>query len=746
MKVRSGACTNVQEKSGQHLKEDPPPSVGRLIVIILGIVELTLVITSIALESSEAGPTPPSIASAISFAMLLAVPGVLALLRAGRFAPFPDDSPEDRRAWFLTGVLLLSIAANLGAYRVGLVLDLGILALTISATLFACSVTLAAIIAFQIIRRNASGLEILVDFLDIFVYAFAAMGLLEALGGAGLDFSPEALGTRAWIVVGSILLGIYLVTRVYDYRGFPFTNHVLVPVVCTTLGYSVYSALLFRFPSLPYWPDLVLRALASGTVILIPLLGRTRRLQAQIPQHRYRYYRLSLGFLGAVLAALAIELVVEGASGVAGTLQALVIVITGLILGRQYLSYLHGKEIFEKARVSLERYTKLVEEVPDPIVELDADGVVTLVNSAFCERFKIERDQIIGRRLPDLVSRSPFTLDIGPEAKTTRQGEKDVSRSEATHVIKVTLVTPAGKRIFQGTGRQANSHKLQLILRDVTDRVELDRRIAKLSQQLAEIDRSRSELLIKLIWIFEEERRKMAKALVGGPAKDIESAAQALETVVLEQREDSTENTDSDSVASGEGKASLQLENSLVRARTLLGKAVQDLRRAVDDLRPTVLEQKGLEAATRLLAHEILKGSVSQVRIDWRAEPCISPGQENLLYSALRDLFLELKGATGLSAVSIKVSGFGANGLCIDLRFESDSRTPFPGWSPPMQETYEPEGMEGELVAVISPAEKIEAIGGTFEASRSPDGALEVSIKVPGIPHRPASRPTRESA
>ncbi len=712
------------------------PEAGRAFVVALGVVQTVLVFVAAALEVGAKNGTPPNVAAAVAFALLFLAPGVLAILRSNRLS-FSQDSARDRKLWLLLGIFFVLITANLTVYRVGSVLGQNTVAITLGTIFFVTTTLLATAISYLVIKRNARGLEIPIDVLDVFVYATAVVALYDVIGGAGLDLSAEALGTRAWIAVGGVVLGFYLVSRVHGYRGHPFAEHILAVVAALILLYSAYSALTFRFAWLPYWPDPLLRALASGAVFLIPLYGARRRDEAPEPRRRYETYRVSLAFLGAVLLALALEQVLEGLGGASATLQGIVVALTGLILTRQYLSYLQGKRILELAKRASQRYRSVVEEALDPIVELDSEGRIVLVNSAFCREFEVSKDAVIGRRLAELVEKSPFQFDIAPEKKVPIEESHRGRSAEPANVIKVKLRTPDREKIFEATGRQSKSLDLQLIFRDVTERARLDRQIAELTERLSAEDRYRSDLLIKIIGIFEDERRRTSRSLVEGPARDVEAAAETLSALVGPE----SDNLDSSA-----------LEKGLRDCRAMLGRAVQNLRKAVDELRPTILEQKGLEAAVRSLTNELLRGSVSQVGFEWRARTRLSHGQENLLYSALRDIYRAIKGDAGVASVRVAATDDAPGRLRIDL-CSTDTATAdsYDAGSPPWWRKYEKSesgsspGSDATDVS-ISPAEKIEALGGAITFKRRATGEWKVSISVPSMLHDAASQPALESA
>lgn len=716
-----------------------PSSFRHPVVAVLGAAQVVLVVAAAGLEVGAHDGRPPGLAAAVAFALLFLAPGVLALLRSGPIA-FADDTPQQRRIWLLLGLFFFSTVATLTIYRMGLAVsdDMGGLWLATWFFFLSLEVSLSAVIAFCIVKENAEGLEIPVDVVDVFVFAAATIGLMEVLGGANLDFSAEALGTRGWMLVGGILLGFYVVCRVHGYRELPFAKHTLAVVVTLVLVYSAYSALTFRIPALPYWPDPVLRALASGSAFLLPLTGGRRVDPPLRPQRRYQTYPILLGFLGAVLVALVLDVLIKRGGGVAATPQSVIVVMTGLILLRQYLSYLQGKKIFEEARTASELYTNLVEEAPDPIVELDPEGRITLVNSAFCGEFVIPKETAIGRRLADLVEQSPFDFDIAPETKKPVAESRRSSRpsrssvAEPAGVIKVRFRSPHGEKIIEAAGRQDKQSRLQLILRDVTERVVLDEQIADLSERLTGKDRSRSELLMKLIGAFEDERRRIARKLVEGPAQAVDAAANTLAHP---------------SSASVGGSEQEKIEYALRESREQLGRAVQNLRKAIEELRPTILEEKGLEAAIRALANQLSRGPVSAVDVRWQAHPQLSHGQENLLYSALRDIFSAVKADAGVRSAVVDVTDFQSRGIRIDLTFVGEPAEAATGETAPAhQAPGEPNKPDDVAGSFVSPAEKIEAIGGSLTPDRSPEGAPTISIKVESVLSSPAVQPAREPA
>lgn len=703
--------------SSLSTRSNPQEPRSSAILWYLAPLQALLAVAAAMSEIEAPSARPPNLVAAFTFASLFLIPAAGSLIRwrTSRRKDSSSDDPRVGKAWAVAAAAFACMFLNLVFYRTGLVLGVVQPYLVLSVALFVAAVALITYLVFLTVRANAAGLAVVVDLIDVAVVAVGTIGIFEALSGPNLGFGPNGLGYRAWIVFSGATTGFWVVhfTRRYS-RGFLGIGGI-TPVAVIVLGYSTYVALSARWPSLPYWPDPVLRAAASASSYCIVLVAPH---SAEYPPtlekpHSRTTNWLPLATLGAVLLTLLVTEVVAATSALTEILVAVTAVTAGLVLARQYIGFVEGRRLYDQARQAADRYSMLVRDAPEPILELEPDGTVSLVNPAFCEAMMIEPHQVIGRKLTELVDRSPFELVVSPERKDDQDRERgSAGPSETRAVIRVDFKGPHGTRSFEGSGSQSPRGGVQLVLRDVTDRLELDHRIQKLNERLATEDARRSDLLVRLVDVFEDERGRTATMLGSGPVQAVAQAASKLRR--LEAALELERGADVDSLA-----------ELAKQVRADLSRAVEDLRKALDALVPTLLQQKGLEAAVRSLAHEILRNTVARLTFEWKASPGLSHGQEHLLYQVLRDVFLRLKTVPGLQSVSIAALPFKGQGIRLELRAVLD---------PPRKlDPSTVEATDGDTVRGVSPAERIAAIGGSLRASQTDDDTLSITIELESL-------------
>lgn len=708
-------------------RSDPEEARSSAILWYLAPVQALLALAAAMSEIEAPSASPPNLVAAMAFAALFLIPTAGSFVRWKESGRKGSPSYDSRvgRAWAVAAVAFACMFLNLVFYRTGLVLGAVQPYVALSVGLFVAAVVLIAYLVFLSVRTNAAGLAVAVDLIDVAVVAVGTIGIFEALAGPNLGFEPDGLGYRAWIVFSGATTGFWVVhfTRRYS-RGFLSIGGI-TPLAVTTLGYSTYVALAARWPSLPYWPDPVLRAAASASSYCIVLIApRSAAGPSTLEESRSRATNwLPLATLGAVLLTLLVTEVVAAVSALTEILVAVTAVVAGLVLARQYISFVEGRRLYEQARQAADRYSMLVRDAPEPILELEPDGTISLVNPAFCEAMMVAPDQVLGRKLAELVDRSPFELVVSPQRKEAHDRDPGpAGPSEARAVIRVDFKGPNGTRTFEGSGSQSPRGGVQLVLRDVTARLELDRRIQELNERLAAEDARRADLLVRLVDVFEDERGRTATMLGSGPVQAVAQAASKLRR--LEAALGLEPGAEVDSLA-----------DLAKQARADLSRAVEDLRKALDALVPTLLQQKGLEAAVRSLAHEILRTSVARLTFEWKARPSLSHGQEHLLYQVLRDVFLRLKTVPALESASISALPFKGQGIRLELRVVLD---------PPRK--LDPSTVlatEGDAARGVSPAERIAAIGGSLRASQVDDDTLSIAIELESVRTEASSPPSR---
>ncbi len=140
----------------------------------------------------------------------------------------------------------------------------------------------------------------------------------------------------------------------------------------------------------------------------------------------------------------------------------------------------------EELRQSEERYRAVIEDQVDMIVRTRPDGTVTFANRAFCQRFGMASDDIVGKKLDAEVlggygGLSKLIEGIQWQTSPVRSQEFATTSSDASMRWENWLV----RGIFDDEGNLA---EVQSVGRDVTDRVKIDQEIMR-TQKLESLGR-----------------------------------------------------------------------------------------------------------------------------------------------------------------------------------------------------------------------------------------------------------------
>jgi PAS domain S-box-containing protein len=225
--------------------------------------------------------------------------------------------------------------------------------------------------------------------------------------------------------------------------------------------------------------------------------------------------------------------------------------------------------------VSEARQRAILEAALDAVISIDQDARVTYVNSAFERTFGYRAEDVIGCELAEKIVPPALRaahrqglaryLETGQDRILGRRIELSAMRADGTLFpaeLAVTRTGPPGQPVFTG------------YVRDITDRQRAER----------ELIASRA----RLVAASDAARRRVTRDLHDGAQQRLVSALISLQ--MAEQRWDSAPQ----------------------RARELVGRALDDARRGLEDLRalaaglhPAILTQHGLAAAVRALADRV---------------------------------------------------------------------------------------------------------------------------------------------
>jgi signal transduction histidine kinase len=281
------------------------------------------------------------------------------------------------------------------------------------------------------------------------------------------------------------------------------------------------------------------------------------------------YAALNFGVRGAVGTALTSTAVITAHWLQAPDLTAIHIWIEGtfllvvnavaIVVGQRVESEqrarLRAETALRAARAAQTRYHSLFENQPAPIIITAPDGIISELNSAASRLFG---DAATGQPL-----RVPLRIDPA-----------ELLNSQPSHL---TVDLPTGEqRLFVPTAHELTSdgdNLVQVILTDVTEQ-----RRRQEEQQL---------FAARLLWVQEDERRRLARELHDDPLQNLTYLTRALDDISHTPHLP-------DSVG-----------EQLGHAGAVAAEAATALRKLIHGLRPPVLDDLGLVSALRQLAEEV---------------------------------------------------------------------------------------------------------------------------------------------
>lgn len=218
------------------------------------------------------------------------------------------------------------------------------------------------------------------------------------------------------------------------------------------------------------------------------------------------------------------------------------------------------------------------------------------------------------------------------------------------------------------------------------------------TRRVAELAERRRELIAEALSAGERERRALAEGLHDHAIQNLLSARHDLEEAGL-----------------ADGSAA----EALARADAAVDTTIAELREAVFELHPYVLEQSGLEAALRAAGQRAARRGGFRVHFDL-SYPRRHP-QEVLLFGAARELLTNA--AQHAQAQNVRVELWENNGS-IELAVRDDGR----GFDTRLL----PERIAAGHIGLQSQRERVESAGGRFDIRSSPGRGTEVEIMLTG--------------
>jgi signal transduction histidine kinase len=301
------------------------------------------------------------------------------------------------------------------------------------------------------------------------------------------------------------------------------------------------------------------------------------------------------------------------------------------------------------------------------------------VNDAFCSMVRLASAEIVGRTWDEMARIAGDSA--GSLAALPGTGQATVASGTGAAFLEARSstipTTPPGKL---------------LLIRDVTASKVAEQTIRTLFQFLQDRDEDRTRLLKRTNVAIEVERNRIARDLHDGPVQGISAAAISLEAVRL-------------MVEQGDFPRAARTLHTLSRE---LSQEAVGLRQIMSDLRPPVLEQRGLIPAVRDLCTR-LQGEM-RVPVD----------VETLAYRVVQEALSNVGKHAGASHVWVRIQ---ADAGTLRVEIQDDGS----GFDTERIRVFLHEGKVG----LASMRERAELAGGIFTIRSSPGAGTMVLATLP---------------
>jgi PAS domain S-box-containing protein len=348
-----------------------------------------------------------------------------------------------------------------------------------------------------------------------------------------------------------------------------------------------------------------------------------------------------------------------------------------------------------EAAASESRLRLLFDAAADGVVELDGGGRIIRANDAFCQMMQLSSDQVLGRQWRDVTGHAPVTEgDVEApmtDLPATGQGEFTVEgRTVYVESRSSTLPgDPPGTLLF---------------IRDVTSTRVADQTIRTLFQFLQDRDEDRTRLFRRMNSTIEAERNRIARDIHDGPIQGISAASLSLEAIKM-------------MLAAGDAE---QAADMLAKVRVELSDEAESLRRLMSNLRPPLLDERGLIPAVRELALRAETNLGITVNVDGDSVQAVPQEVEVLAYRVVQEALTNVGKHANASVVAVRIR---CSGGILDVEVGDDGL----GFDPSRARDFLRKGKVG----LASMRERTELGGGTFTVRSQSGRGTTVAASLP---------------
>jgi PAS domain S-box-containing protein len=348
-----------------------------------------------------------------------------------------------------------------------------------------------------------------------------------------------------------------------------------------------------------------------------------------------------------------------------------------------------------EAAASESRLRLLFDAAADGVVELNGTGRILRANDAFCQMMQLGIDQVLGRQWRDVTGHAPVSENEteAPMADLPATGQGELTIEGRTVYVE--------SRSSQLPGDPPG---MLLFIRDVTSTRVADQTIRTLFQFLQDRDEDRTRLLRRGNSTIEAERNRIARDIHDGPIQGISAASLSLEAVKM-------------LLSAGEAD---KAEAMLAEVRAELSDEAESLRRLMSNLRPPLLDERGLIPAVRELSLRAEKDLGVSVSVDGAADQSVPEEVEVLAYRVVQEALTNVGKHAHASTVEVRIR---CSGGILDVEVGDDGS----GFDPTKARDFLRKGKVG----LASMRERTELGGGTFTVRSQPGRGTTVTASLP---------------
>ncbi|TMK85653.1 MAG: PAS domain S-box protein [Actinobacteria bacterium] len=345
----------------------------------------------------------------------------------------------------------------------------------------------------------------------------------------------------------------------------------------------------------------------------------------------------------------------------------------------------------EVVTTSEARLRLLLDAAVDGIVELDPSGAIVRANGAFCSMVHLPMEEILGRRWDDMVKRS---------------GRASESLATLPETGEAMITTESGAAYLEARSSTlpAIPPGRLLMIRDVTASKTAEQTIRTLFQFLQDRDEDRTRLLQRTNSAIEAERNRIARDLHDGPIQGISATTLSLEAVKM-------------MMETGDTERALDVLRKV--CEELIEEAM-NLRRIMSDLRPPVLEQRGLIPAVRELCDRWHRELGVQVTVVADAQSEMPSDVETLAYRVVQEALSNVKKHASATSVTVRVE---ASAGTLQVEVKDDGV----GFDPEESREF----LRSGRVGLASMRERAELAGGTLTIKSEPGSGTTIMAALP---------------